>query len=71
MDLYIDDRGFLWYGDFKLPCRLDTEHGTLEFKDKDHRKSERRGTEFVEVPIPLISILADAPPQQKTELLKE
>ncbi len=71
MDFYIDDRGFLWYGNFRLPCRLVVEHGTLQFKDKDHIRSMERGTEFVEVPIPLISILADAPPQQKSELLKE
>lgn len=70
MDLYIDERGFLYVDDFKLPCKLNLDTGCLEFKDKDHNRSAIRGSEFVQVPIALISILGEAPPQTKSESLK-
>jgi hypothetical protein len=70
MNLYIDDRGFLWADDFRLPCRVDLTAGFLEFIDKDHIRSEQRGSRYVNVPIEIFN-LSEIPPQPKTELLKE
>lgn len=45
----IDDDGFVWYEDFRLPLRVDIERAVVEFFDKDRRRSEERGTRFVEI----------------------
>jgi hypothetical protein len=47
----IDNDGFLWCGDFRLPIRFDPETEMLEFFDKDRRRSQTRGTQLVEVPL--------------------
>lgn len=70
MNLYIDDRGFLWVDDFRLPCRVNLDAGYYEFVDKDRQRSMTRGTRFVTVPISMFN-LGENPPQPKTELLKE
>lgn len=46
--LTIDEQQFIWYGNFKLPVRL-LEDGSLEFADKDPRRSAERGTRFVAI----------------------
>jgi hypothetical protein len=45
--IVIDDAGFLWTNDMKLPVRLVGEQ--LEFCDKDKARSEQRGTRFVRI----------------------
>jgi len=48
-ELWIDDAGFVWSGNFRLPLRVDYERGVVEFFDKDKRRSYERGSRFVEI----------------------
>jgi hypothetical protein len=45
--LILDDFGFLWTADMRLPVRL--VDGRLQFFDKDKRRSDARGTPYVHV----------------------
>ncbi len=47
--LILDDSGFLWTPDMRLPVRL--VDGRLQFYDKDKRRSDERGTPYVSVEI--------------------
>jgi hypothetical protein len=46
-DIYLDEQGFIWVDDFRLPFRL--VGGELEFLDKDRRRCSERGERFVRV----------------------
>lgn len=52
----IDFQGFVWDGNFRLPMRYDAARGVLIFHDKDKRRSERRGSPVIEVPLALLAI---------------
>lgn len=54
--LRLDERGFLWFGDFKLPMRYLRERGLVEFLDRDKRRSANRGSRVIYVP--LVTFLA-------------
>ena len=70
MSIYVDDRGFLYIDDFRLPMRL-IDNRELEFIDKDRIRSVARGTRIVCVPLDQFASLVDRPPMPKSELLKE
>ncbi len=44
-EVRVDENGFVWVGGLKV-CRL-TPWGLLEFFDRDRRRSEVRGSNFV------------------------
>lgn len=41
----VDENGFVWIGGLKV-CRI-VVGGLIEFLDRDRRRSERRGSQFV------------------------
>jgi len=41
----VDENGFVWIGGLKV-CRI-VVGGLIEFFDRDRRRSERRGSQFV------------------------
>lgn len=49
--IQVDPNGFLWYDGVKLPVRFIRERGTLEFFDKDRRRSDLRGSRVLEIPV--------------------
>ena len=46
-EIYIDELGFVWVGDFRLPFRI-IDH-EVEFIDKDRRRCAERGERFVRI----------------------
>ena len=48
--LTVDSEGWVYLDGYRLPFRYDCESRTLEFCDKDHRRSAARGTRYVELP---------------------
>lgn len=50
-NLTLDERGFLWLGDFRLPFRYLPDKGLFEFLDRDRRRSDSRGSRLVYVDV--------------------
>ena len=48
-EIWIDEYGFVWLGEFRLPFRLVGDE--LEFVDKDRRRCHERGGRYVRVDI--------------------
>jgi hypothetical protein len=49
--IQVDPNGFVWYDGVKLPVRFIAARRSLEFFDKDKRRSEERGSRIVEITI--------------------
>lgn len=49
--LNVDPAGFVWYDGAKLPFRIIRSKGIIEFIDKDRRRSEKRGSRFLAIPL--------------------
>jgi hypothetical protein len=65
MYMYIDEQGFLYYGDFRLPMKVNYDTGCLEFFDKDRWRSLERGTPFVQVPLACFTLMDEVPPIER------
>lgn len=51
----VDENGFVWVGGLKV-CRL-VIGGLIEFFDRDRRRSERRGSQFVYTTLDELSLV--------------
>lgn len=47
--IQVDPNGFIWFDGVKLPVRFIPERSSIEFFDKDRRRSEARGSRTVEI----------------------
>lgn len=51
MTIRVDEQGFVWAGNMKLPIKVDFSRDMLIFHDKDKRRVNERGTDQVEIPL--------------------
>jgi hypothetical protein len=56
MQIRIDDQGFVYYGDIKLPLKYDPTIEALIFHDKDRRRSTERNTDQIVVPLAMFAV---------------